>query len=81
MMVTVKMFAAARDLVASPEVKLEIHDGATVGELRMLLAEKYPAAAPLVARAMFAIDARYASDSERIDETQEIACIPPVSGG
>jgi molybdopterin synthase sulfur carrier subunit len=81
MMVTVKMFAAARDLVGGSEVKLEIQDGATVGELRSLLAEKYPPVAPLVARAMFAIDARYANDEDVVLATQEIACIPPVSGG
>lgn len=81
MMVTVKMFAAARDLVASPEVTLEVADGATVGELRSLLTEKYPAAAPLIERSMLAVDARYANDNDRIAATQEIACIPPVSGG
>jgi molybdopterin converting factor subunit 1 len=81
MMVTVKMFAAARDLVGSQEVTLEIHDGATVGELRKLLAERYPGAAALIERSMLAIDARYANDGDRIVASQEIACIPPVSGG
>lgn len=80
-MVTVKMFAAARDLVGAPELMLEIHDDATVCELRSLLSEKYPAAALLIERSMLALDARYANDDDRIDATQEIACIPPVSGG
>jgi molybdopterin synthase sulfur carrier subunit len=81
MMVTVKMFAAVRDLVGSPEVKLEIHGGATVGELRSLLTKMYPAAAALIVRSMLALDARYANDDDRIASAQEIACIPPVSGG
>lgn len=81
MMVTVKMFAAARDLVGASEVTLEVGGDATVGDLRNLLAEKYPAAAPLIIRSMLAVDARYASDEERIASAREIACIPPVSGG
>jgi molybdopterin synthase sulfur carrier subunit len=81
MRVIIKMFAAARDLVGSPDVNLEIHDGATVGELRSVLTEKYPAAAALIERSMLAVDARYANDEDRIDAAQEIACIPPVSGG
>jgi molybdopterin synthase sulfur carrier subunit len=81
MKVTVKLFAAARDLVGTPEVMLEIADAATVADLRDLLAEKYPSVASLVARAMFAIDARYASDDDMLTGSREIACIPPVSGG
>jgi sulfur-carrier protein len=81
MKVTVKLFAAARDLVGKPEVTFEVADVATVADLRELLAERYPPVAPLVSRAMFAIDARYASDGDRVLATQEIACIPPVSGG
>lgn len=81
MMVTVKMFAAARELVGKPEITLQVRDDATLGELRGLLAENYPAAAPLILRSMLALDARYANDGERIAAAKEIACIPPVSGG
>jgi sulfur-carrier protein len=81
MIVTVKMFAAARELVGVPEVTLEVHNGATVGDLRGLLAQRYPQLGSLVARAMFAIDARYASDDDKLTDAREIACIPPVSGG
>jgi molybdopterin synthase sulfur carrier subunit len=81
MKVTVKLFAAARDLVGTPEVTFEVADAATVADLRDLLAEEYPAAAALVSRAMFAIDARYASDDDKLAGAKEIACIPPVSGG
>jgi molybdopterin synthase sulfur carrier subunit len=81
MIVTVKMFAAARELVGAPEITLEVHDDAAIGELRVLLAEKFPAAASLMARSMLALDARYANDDDKLTGVKEIACIPPVSGG
>lgn len=81
MNVRVKMFAAARDAVGADEVALEVPQGSTIGDLRTALCDAYPHVKPLVERAMFAVDARYAQDDEAIRDDAEIACIPPVSGG
>ena len=81
MRLTVKMFAAARDAVGASEVAIDVPDGATVAELRATLCELFPQVKPLVERAMFAVDARYAQDGDAVPAGAEVACIPPVSGG
>jgi molybdopterin converting factor subunit 1 len=81
MRVTVKMFAAARDAVGASEVTIEVADDATVADLRHAMIAEYPQLSTLVDRAMFAINANYASNEDLLPEGSEIACIPPVSGG
>lgn len=81
MRVSVKMFAAARDAVGSPEVSVELAEGARVADLRRELVKNYPQLSALVERTLFAIDAKYANDGDLLPMDGEIACIPPVSGG
>lgn len=81
MMVTVKMFAAARDAVGASEVQIDVPEDATIADVRAALSAAYPPVSPLVSRAMFAVNARYARDNEVIRANVAVACIPPVSGG
>ena len=81
MIVTVKLFAAARDAVELSEVRLEIGTDATVRELRTSLAEQYPPLQPILGQSLFAVDAQYVSEGTPLDANSDIACIPPVSGG
>lgn len=77
----IKLFGIAREIIGERNLTLsttqEIH---TVGELKILLREAYPAFSQLKSLAV-AVDRRYAEDSDVIDRNQEIALIPPVSGG
>lgn len=81
MRVTVKMFAAAREAVGASEVTVEVADVATVADLRHVMIHEYPQLESLAERAMFAINAKYASNNDLLSTGSEIACIPPVSGG
>lgn len=81
MKVRVKMFAAARDAVGAAEVSVELPELSRVSDLRSALKADYPQLAPLLAQALFAINAQYADEATPIPSTGEIACIPPVSGG
>ncbi len=81
MNVQVKLFAVARQLAGYGEIEVHLSDGATVGDLRQEIARLVPSLAPLLPHLMFALDAEYADDSRQIRPEQEIACIPPVSGG
>jgi molybdopterin converting factor small subunit len=49
--------------------------------LRRALAERYPALAPLLERSAIAVNHDFADDSSILRESDEIAVIPPVSGG
>jgi molybdopterin converting factor subunit 1 len=81
MKVAVKLFAAARDLAQQPEVVLDVAPGADVSELRMAMASAWPQLAPLASRSVIAVNSEYASDATLISEGDELALIPPVSGG
>jgi molybdopterin converting factor subunit 1 len=81
LIVSIKLFAAARELARSRQVNVELPPGADVAELRQILAETHPALAPLTARSLIALNAEYAADNAPITEGNDLALIPPVSGG
>jgi sulfur-carrier protein len=75
----IKAFGVTKDIVGSRETMVEF-DGKTVGSLRKALKNRYP---PLleIRSLMIAVNNVYAEDDLSINETDEIALIPPVSGG
>ncbi len=81
MKLTVKLFAAAREAVGAPEVVVEAPEGATVAVLRTTLGGQWPALAPLLASSLVAVNAEYAPATLQIGAADDVALIPPVSGG
>jgi molybdopterin synthase sulfur carrier subunit len=81
MIVTIQFFAAARDIAGTETVQLELGSHPTVLELRTALSLAYPAMMELIARSAIAVNHEYAVDGTDITECDELALIPPVSGG
>lgn len=81
MRVNVRLFAGLTDLVGARTVELELNDGATVADLREALRRQYPAVAPFMATLVCAVNEEYVPSGHRVAEGDEIALIPPVSGG
>ncbi len=81
MNVTVKLFARAREVAGAAEVRVEVPEGVTVGALRERLRQDYPRLAGLLPRCVVAVAAEYADDAAVVREGDEVALIPPVSGG
>jgi molybdopterin synthase catalytic subunit len=79
--VSVRLFAGLHDLVGSREVELELAEGATVVDLRDQLVSQYPAVAPLMSTLVCAVDEEYVSNDHRLSPGDQVALIPPVSGG
>ena len=76
---TVRLFAALRELAGAPRVEAE---GETVGELVGVLSERFGARFASVAGAgSVVVDGERAEPSQRLSEGQEVALLPPVSGG
>lgn len=80
MNVEVKLFASARERLGAEAIRVEV-DGNTVGDLRNALTAAYPELAPILQQSLFAINTDYADDATVIHVSDEVACIPPVSGG
>lgn len=75
----IKAFGITRDIVGSRETVFEL-EGNTVGSLRQALRKHYPALDG-IRSLMIAVNNAYAEDGLSIGESDEIALIPPVSGG
>lgn len=80
-MVTVRLFAAARDAAGAEEISLSLPEGATVGDLRTALYQCAPSLERWRGSLWIAVNNDYASDAAVIPPGAEIACFPPVSGG
>ncbi|AZU64650.1 molybdopterin converting factor subunit 1 [Neobacillus mesonae] len=74
----VLFFAHLRDVVGEESLMVEA-SGKTVAELKAELAGKYDL--PRLETVMTAINEEFASNDEVIQDGDEIALIPPVSGG
>lgn len=75
----IKAFGITREIFGGNEVEMEV-SGQTVADLRRLLAQRYPPLEGL--KSLFiAVNHNYADDQTVLRETDEIAVIPPVSGG
>jgi MoaD family protein len=78
-LVRVRLFAALREIAGASNVEAE---GETVGELIDALAARYGERFGEIARAGSAVvDAERAEASRRLFEGEEVALLPPVSGG
>lgn len=81
MHVTVRLFAAARESAGSSARSLELPADATVADAERMLAEAMPMVAPLLAGAAFAVNRAYARRDAPLRDGDELAVLPPVSGG
>ena len=81
MRIRVRLFAFQRELVGERHVALELVDGATVADGWDALVARFPALAPGGSSVRFARNGDYADPSDRLAEGDELAVIPPVSGG
>ena len=80
MNVSILAFGIVRDIFGSSSVNMEVRDACQVAELRNSLEEKFPQLKQL-SSFMIAVNNRYAALDEKISTKDEIAIIPPVSGG
>jgi molybdopterin converting factor small subunit len=76
----VALFAGMAEAVGRRRVTLA-WSGGTVADLRRRLAAACPEIAPLLERSAVARGDRYATDGEPIAAGDDVAFIPPVSGG
>jgi molybdopterin synthase sulfur carrier subunit len=76
----VLLFGIAKDIVGESVIQLADKAPASVAELKQLLAKDYPDFSKLSSVAV-AVNSEYADDDVSLKKEDEIAIIPPVSGG
>jgi molybdopterin converting factor subunit 1 len=78
---TLKLFATLRERAGRAEIVREYPDGATVGDIWRGLLEEFPALGGHLDGVGFAVNQEYVKEDFRPRGGDEVAFIPPVSGG
>ena len=81
MRIRVRLFAMQRELAGTREVELALPSGSTIEDAWRALVERFPTLAPGRPAVRFARNAGYAPAGTELADGDEVAMIPPVSGG
>jgi molybdopterin converting factor subunit 1 len=79
--VTVRLFARLKDIAGAPELERDVPAEATLADVWALLAQDFPEMAPYRGSVSGARNAEYARMDAAVSDGDEIAFLPPVSGG
>ena len=79
--IKVRLFAMQRETAGTRELRLEMPLGATVEDAWAAVVEVVPALASGRSSLRFAVNGDYSALDRQLADGDEIACIPPVSGG
>lgn len=80
-MVKILLFGAAADRAGTRQTQLDLEDAATLDDLWPLLEERHPALSPMRDTLAFAVNGEYARGEDIVSPGDEVAVLPPVSGG
>jgi molybdopterin synthase catalytic subunit len=81
MHITVKLFAVLRDRAGTNQIDLELPAASTAADASRRLGERFPAIANYLPRVAHAVNQAYVPASTVLSDGDELALIPPVSGG
>ncbi|MBM3934713.1 MAG: molybdopterin converting factor subunit 1 [SAR202 cluster bacterium] len=81
MQVKVRLFASYREKAGRPEVELDLPDGATAGDAAREVVRRYPRVTGDPSKLVIAVNHEYATHAAPLRHGDEVALIPPVSGG
>lgn len=81
MIVQVRLFAALRETLGEDQLELELPNGTTVERLWERLVERDPRLAPFSGSINFAVNHDFVSRDKELLPDDEVAFLPPVSGG
>ncbi len=81
MRVTIRLFGRLRDLAGAAELERPLPPGATVGAVWEALTVEFPQLAPYARCVSAAVNADFARMTSTLGEGDEVAFLPPVSGG
>lgn len=77
----VLFFASLRERVKRSEASWTLADGATVAGLWTDLLREFPQIEPMSGSVTFAVNREYVDRAHALRDGDEVAVIPPVSGG
>ena len=79
--ITILYFAMFREQVCTQREQMRVPSGTVAGEILGIITQKHPALTHLSATTLVMVNEVYADDHQVLADGDEIALIPPVSGG
>lgn len=79
--IKVKLFAILRELVGEREIIITVPTGTTVNKLNNEILKKYPQLKSFSNKFVTSVNCKVTSGDTIISSKDEIALLPPVSGG
>jgi molybdopterin converting factor subunit 1 len=80
----VKSFAILREIIGEEQMTLQLprkQEGTTVADLKIRILEIYPEISAQKIPVGIAVNAKFVHDKSIINDFDEIALLPPISGG
>ena len=81
MRIKVLFFGVLKDIVGQAEESVTLEEGTSIGRLYETYAARFPGLAQHSASLLFSRNREFAGRSERLREGDEVAFLPPASGG
>lgn len=81
MKIRIKFFAALQEITGQQEMELEVEEGSTPADLLERLCQRYPQMARFRNSLLISRNMEFVSPKSTLAEGDEVAFIPPVSGG
>lgn len=81
MKIKVKFFASYREAVGMDELDLEMEGGSNVSQLLEAVKALHPAIGELIEPLIVSVNKEYADFNKVLKDGDEVALLPPVSGG
>lgn len=79
--IQLRLFASFSELTGQRELELDVPQGTTVGGLRHILEQQYPALRAYGNHVLIAVNYDYADAGRELHSGDEVGIFPPVSGG
>jgi molybdopterin converting factor subunit 1 len=81
MRITVLFFALIRERAGASQIELNLQPDASVADAAELIGRRFPALVSLLPRTGYAVNQSYVDRTRLLSDGDELALIPPVSGG
>jgi len=78
---SIKLFASLRQAMRSDVIKINIDSEITIYQMKKIVFETYPNLKTLNVPFFVAVNHKFVKDSSVIKPKDEVALIPPISGG
>jgi molybdopterin converting factor subunit 1 len=77
----VKFFAGYKEAIGVEQVDIGLEEGADVSSLIEVIKEKHPKLGELTETLVISVNWEYATYDTKLEDGDEVALLPPVSGG